>query len=390
MIEILSRKLNMKELEEIGLKVAQFAEVVDQKAKFPEESIRLLKEHKLLSAYIPTSLGGQGMNIVELVEIGKVLGKSCASTGMIWAMHQTQVACLVHHSLDSEAICNSLRNIAENEYLIASITSEVGTGGDIGRSIAGLDLEGNYGFLTKKGSVVSYGNYAEAFLATAKKSKDANETNQSLVLLNRDDMEIEQTSEWDTLGMRGTCSPGFTIKAKFSLNHVLNLPYRDISTQTMVPFSHILWSSVWYGIANEAFMKARKLSKIRMKNLLRNGNQNYEDTKLVTIHHKLNLMQNNLEKYTLEYADLTEDLKLNVDMLNSLDFSLQINNLKVISSELAVEIVQNSLFLCGFSGFQNNNKFSVGRNLRDILSSVVMIHNDRLNKTSSSLLLLQR
>lgn len=389
MLEFQSRTLNLKDVEEIGLKVAQFASDVDQKARFPVESINLLKENKLLSAYIPKSLGGQGMQIEELVEIGKILGESCASTAMIWAMHQTQVACLVHHGLGSNTICRSLKEIAKNEYLIASSTSEVGTGGDISRSIAGVELKDTQGFLQKNGSVISYGNYAELFLATAKKSTNTNEANQVLVLLDRKNMEIEQISEWDTLGMRGTCSPGFVIKAKFPLTNVLDLPYRDISAQTMVPFSHILWSSVWYGIANDAFTKAKKISKIRMKNLLKNGIRDYQDTKLVSIHHKLNLMLSNLEKCTHEYARLIKNLRLEVSMLDSLDFSLQINNLKVVSSELAIEVVQNSLILCGFSGFQNNNEFSIGRNLRDILSSIVMIHNDRLNKTSFSLLLLQ-
>ena len=33
---------------------------------------------------------------------------------------------------------------------------------------------------------------------------------------------------------------------------------------------------------------------------------------------------------------------------------------------------------CGLSGYRNDSEFSVGRHLRDILSSPVMISNDRI------------
>jgi acyl-CoA dehydrogenase len=33
---------------------------------------------------------------------------------------------------------------------------------------------------------------------------------------------------------------------------------------------------------------------------------------------------------------------------------------------------------CGLSGYRNDGEFSVGRNLRDVLSSPLMINNDRI------------
>ena len=33
---------------------------------------------------------------------------------------------------------------------------------------------------------------------------------------------------------------------------------------------------------------------------------------------------------------------------------------------------------CGLSGYRNDGEFSVGRHLRDVLSSPIMINNDRI------------
>src|ERR1700742_4141035 len=64
--------------------------------------------------------------------------------------------------------------------------------------------------------------------------------------------------------------------------------------------------------------------------------------------------------------------------LSSLDFQSSINLLKVEASELAVSTVMHAMRACGLSGYRNDGDFSVGRQLRDILSSPLMINNDRI------------
>ena len=54
------------------------------------------------------------------------------------------------------------------------------------------------------------------------------------------------------------------------------------------------------------------------------------------------------------------------------------NLLKVNASELAVATVMSAMQACGLSGYRNDGEFSVGRHLRDILSSPIMINNDRI------------
>ena len=74
--------------------------------------------------------------------------------------------------------------------------------------------------------------------------------------------------------------------------------------------------------------------------------------------------------------------------LESVDFQTGMNLLKVQASELAVATVMSAMRACGLSGYRNDGEFSVGRHLRDVLSSPIMISNDRIiaNVGTASLL----
>ena len=64
--------------------------------------------------------------------------------------------------------------------------------------------------------------------------------------------------------------------------------------------------------------------------------------------------------------------------LESVDFQTGMNLLKVQASELAVATVMSAMQACGLPGYRNDGEFSVGRYLRDVLSSPIMISNDRI------------
>ena len=88
----------------IGVEVAgPAADAVDREGRFPHEAVAALREARLLGAFVPQELGGRGMAIGELAAVAETLGRCCASTAMVYAMHQIEVACLVRHGLSEEA-----------------------------------------------------------------------------------------------------------------------------------------------------------------------------------------------------------------------------------------------------------------------------------------------
>ena len=70
---------------------------VDERGRFPVETIQALRSEGLLAALVPAESGGGGATISELSDGLVALGRKCASSAMVVAMHHIQVACLVRH-----------------------------------------------------------------------------------------------------------------------------------------------------------------------------------------------------------------------------------------------------------------------------------------------------
>ena len=64
-------------------------------------------------------------------------------------------------------------------------------------------------------------------------------------------------------------------------------------------------------------------------------------------------------------------------------------NRSTIERAVAISTVLNCMNACGLAGYRNHSEFSLSRQLRDVLSSAIMINNDRIlaNTTAPSMLL---
>ena len=135
-----------------------------------------------------------------------------------------------------------------------------------GKSIAAV-TPGEDGLATfeKQAPTVSYGAYADDLLTTLRRAPDAEPGDQVVVLTHREQFTLEQMGTWDPMGMRGTCSPGYVVRATFPSDQVLPVPFSTVGTESMVPISHILWSHLWLGIATDAFDRARAFVRASAK-----------------------------------------------------------------------------------------------------------------------------
>ena len=143
-----------------------------------------------------------------------MLGQYCGSSAMIYAMHKIQVACVVHHAQQSAYFQNYLRELVEQQRLMASATTEIGVGGDLRSQPLRRRSRRRPFRLTKKAPVISYGEAADDILVTCRKSAGrAGQRSGARVGAARR-FQAEPLSTWDTLGFRGTCSSGFTLTAR--------------------------------------------------------------------------------------------------------------------------------------------------------------------------------
>jgi acyl-CoA dehydrogenase len=366
---------------------APHADAVDREARFPSETIAALREAGALSAFVPRALGGNEVSFAALARACFLLGTRCGASAMVFAMHQIQVVSIVRHLEGAAWFEDYLRSLAAEQRLIASATSEVGTSGDMGRSVAAL-TPGTDGICTfaKQAPTVSYGAHADDLFVTLRRAPDAEPSDQVVVLARGDQTELEQTGSWDPLGMRGTCSPGYVVRASVAAEQALATPFGKVAAESMVPVSHILWSPLWLGIASDAFERARAFVREAAKR-----SPNAPPPVAVRLSHlmsELSLLRAEVGSALNEFAQIADEPGR--ERLSTLACALRFNNLKIAASEQAPRVCQGALGVCGIVGFKNDTPFSVGRHLRDTLSACLMIANERIHQTNASLLLIAK
>ncbi len=357
------------------------ADDVDSKARFPAEAFDALKAERLLSAYIPAEYGGMALSIRQICKVCEKLGSYCASTAMIYAMHQIQIASIVHHSQDSSYFKRYLAELVQHQYLLASATTELGVGGDVRSSICAVQLEGDAFTLEKQAPVISYGLHADAILVTCRKADDAPSSDQVLVLVHKNECELEQIADWDTLGFRGTCSLGFKLSSRGKAEQILPAPYAQILSQSMHPVSHLVWGSLWFGIASSAVNKAR--ATVRAAARKSPDHPPLSAMRLTEVEEALFSMRSGLYLALGEYEQLlaaSDELAF-----ANFGFATRINNVKIRCSELVVEIVGKALIIVGISGYKNNSSSSLCRHVRDSYGAALMVNNDRIRGHNSTM-----
>jgi acyl-CoA dehydrogenase len=353
---------------------------VDARARFPEEAVAALKAERLFGIMVPSSLGGEQASVAEVVDVCFRLGRACSSTGMIYAMHQVKAACVAYHGMDSAWHRDFMGRMISDQLLLASSTTEGKGGGDVRSSEAPVEQSEGRITLVRDASVISYGAQADAVVTTARRDANADASDQVLAVFEKKNYSLEKTVGWDTLGMRGTCSAGFSLKAVGGPEQILPVAYGVIHSQTMVPASHLMWSGVWAGIAAGAVERARKfMRKAQRSGTLPPGLPHFTKS-LASLRSLRALIAASLGRY--------ESLAHDPKALGTVDFQTAISLLKVDASELAVETVMAAMRATGLSGYRNDSDVSIGRALRDVLSSPIMINNDRiLSSLSTSTLL---
>ena len=363
--------------------IAPAADAVDRAARFPSEAIDALKRLELLSAYVPRDLGGLGLGISDIARLCEVLGGYCGSTAMVFAMHQIQVACIVHHARQSRYFERFLAELVARQYLIASATTEMGIGGDLRASACAIEpVDGRF-TLVKKAPVISYGEAADYILVTSRRAADAPASDQVHVLVSKADYGLEPLSGWDTLGFRGTCSSGFVLRSAGDLEQVIPVAFADVLSETMHPVSHIVWASLWSGIAADAVNRARAFVRAEARK-----NPNLPPTsaiRLAEVDCSLQGMRNNIEAAVHTYERMRSEPT--ADAFKSFEFAIRTNNLKLSSSTLVADIVGRAMLICGIAAYRNDSRFSLGRQLRDAYGAALMVNNDRIMNHNAAMLL---
>ena len=246
-------KAFLASVQEICEIAAANAASVDREARFPSEAVAALRAAGTLGALVPDrarrprSIAGQRRARVPGV-----------GTPVLVDRHGVRDAS--DPGCDDRAAPRPgswfesfLTELAAEQWLVASVTSEIGTGETWARSIAPVEPAGDGRCtLEKQAPTVSYGAHADALLITARRSLLPEQATRSSCWPRRSTPHSSRPAP----GTRSACGaparPGFIVRAGFGVEQILAAPFSTVMCESMVPVSHILWSFVWLGIATEA------------------------------------------------------------------------------------------------------------------------------------------
>jgi acyl-CoA dehydrogenase len=389
-----SRSISLSENMSVSERLAEIAEFiaqtvtapaaydVDLLARFPSESLAALKEHRVLSAIVPVEQGGMGATLSDISYVIRVLSQACAATGSVLGMHMEQLFVLQKYGT-TKALRRVLKEVVDDQLLIANANSEVGIGGDVMRSIAALTPEGDGFLFDKQALAASYASNADLILSTSRRAPDATETDQKLVLLRASDCTLEPTSGWDTLGLRGTCSSGMHITARVTEDDLFPAPFADIANGGGGQLRHVLMTSVWTGLAEAAMNEAHEAVRAAARRDI--GTTPLSAVRLAEI-----MVEVQSARGMLAVALEQIEAALESDTIEDIGLVMSLRNVKVVTSTAAINAATGALQICGINGFRRGKDHRLERIVRDACGALIMVSNDRYLQENAQMIPVRR
>ncbi len=351
---------------------------VDLNARFPSEAVQALKDEGVLSALVPVELGGMGARLTDVSNAIRALSRHCAATGSVLAMHNEQLFLLLRFGA-TPALQGLLNEVVEKQLLIANANSEVGLGGDVMRSIAALEPEGDGWRFDKQALAASYGRHSDLILSTSRRSPDAAETDQAVALLRTADFSLEDTTGWDTLGLRGTCSSGLHITGHVTSDDLFPVPFSDMANGGGGQLRHVLLTAVWTGLAEAAMEEAHNYVRAASRKSI--GTTPQSAMRLAEI-----MTDVQVARSTLAEAQRQIETAIATDNLQDIGLIMELRNVKIVTSEVAIRAATAALQICGINGFRRGKDHRLERILRDACGALIMVTNDRYRLENAQML----
>jgi acyl-CoA dehydrogenase len=360
----------------------------DAKAAFPVRSMAAVRSSGLLGFLVPVEYGGLGGDVRRLVHTAQQLAGACLNTATIWAMHCQQTDAIVRYG-SPELKEDVLPSVARGDTYLASVTTEAVKGWGFVTAQSPVVAVPDGLRVDRQAPVVSGGAHADGFLVTLRASEDAPVHEVSLVYVGREQVHVESTGKWDTLGMRGMGNVSLRLAGTVPGRNLIGGPggFRRVAAESAIPLAHLGLSACWLGAARSAFTDL--ISHLRSPH--RNGGLELASDlvreRLAKIRLDLELVHAYLQRVTEEVVDVRDG---NRDVRGEV-LQIHLNSLKLAASELSFRAVDRMVELGGLStGYSANSPIPLERSLRDLRSASLNYSNDRLWTANGALTLWDR
>ncbi len=335
---------------------------VDQKGRFPTESMQALADAHLYGLCVPQEWGGQGEGMRAFVGVVEELAKACASTAMIYVMHTSAAQALVASTTfaDRESV---LKEIAAGQHLTTLAFSEAGSRSQFWAPVSKLEKSNGHYATSAAKSWVTAAGHADSYVSSSQKPDATSPLESTVYFVHRKANGVQVTSSFNGLGLRGNDS------APVSLDDIEVTQESLISPQGEGPKVILEVILPWFAVGSAAMANGlcRAAVEATTKHLTETGFA-HDGTKLRDLP--------NLRARLAEMSVRTEQSRsLLGHTLDQIESPSAVTPLFVLQSRLAalqaaVDVTDLAMKTCGGAAFSRH--LSIERFFRDARAGWVM------------------
>lgn len=253
----------LSEIEHIANStVKREAVAIDEKGKWPEDSIKALQDAGLGGLVVAKNLGGHGQGLHAIARACEILGEISGSAALCYGMHCVGAAVISAKATEQQKE-EFLKPIAEGKHLTTLALSEPGTGAHFYYPQTQLLALSDHEFLLNGSkSFVTNGSKADSYvISTTGVDPEAASDEFSCFILRNDTAGLEWGPDWKGIGMRGNSSKTLILKdIKVPAQNLLGEVGDQLwyIFQVVAPYFLTAMSGTYLGIAQAAFNEARQ------------------------------------------------------------------------------------------------------------------------------------
>ncbi|GAB3677971.1 acyl-CoA dehydrogenase family protein [Saccharopolyspora tripterygii] len=376
-------RLDVDELaDDVATVAERYVAETDHEARFPVAALEELRRTRLLGLLVPVEHGGLGGDIADVLRVGIRLGRADMSLAMIFTMHCQQVAAVVDYAREPVRE-ELLGRIGRGEEYLASVTTEVGTGGHLLNAESALGGDERNLDIDRFAPIVTGGAHADGFLITMRAAEDVSPNQVSLVYAHRDQLVASGSGDWQPMGMRASHSIALQLTGRVPAHQIIGQRggFADISGAVFAPMAHLGWSAAWLGTAAGALSRVLRLVRSE------DGRKKF-DTKSELLLTRLSQARRRLDSVNAMLWRTEELVRTGRD-LSTPRHQLLLNALKITAADECHAAVEDLVAAVGLRhGYMKNSPTRLELALRDLRSAALNFSNDRLHLAGGRLALM--
>jgi len=349
--------------------LAKNAIATDEKGAFPAESVKALRESRLMGLTVPEALGGLGKGKSEACAVLTILGEQCASTAMIYLMHLSGVDALLtapatgpfHAGRRNDV----LKSVAAGKTLMTLSFSEVGSRSQFWASLTKCDKNGDHFVLNGKKSFATSANNADGYMVSALGS---NGKGVNVFYVDRGTKGYQGVGAFNGFGMRGNDSGPMELKD-------CSVPAKDLLTADGEGFGYMLGILPIF-LAGNAAVAVGIMKAVTAATIAHMGKSKFEhlpagDNKNTGLNDLMNLRARLAEmNITTAVAEaFVEKAAAKADK-GEADAFLAAMQSKAHCAEAVIKVTDLAMRTCGGAAF--NKTIGLERNFRDSRAMTIM------------------